>query len=75
MRGLHGLGGREAAGAERVPDEATRRDGRPRTVRLEDAEGRAQRGDARRTSRRPSTSSAPSPARIRTRCWSAISRA
>ena len=30
MRRLHGLGGRPAPGAERVPDEAPRRDRRPR---------------------------------------------
>ena len=37
----------QAAGAERVPDEAARRDGGPGRVRIEDAEGCAERGDAR----------------------------
>ena len=70
MRRLHGLGGREAPGAERVPDEAARRDGGAGRIGLEDAEGRAERGDARLGDQRRdarSTSSARSPARIRIR--------
>ena len=57
----------QAPGAERLPDEAPRRDGRAGRVRLEDAEGRAERGDARLGHQRRvarSTSSAPSRARI-----------
>ena len=47
MRRLHGLGGRAAPGAERLPHEAAGRDGRAGRIGLEDAEGRAERGDAR----------------------------
>ena len=47
MRRVHGLGGHQAPGAERVPDEPAGRQGRSGRIRLEDAEGRAERGDAR----------------------------
>ena len=47
MRRVHGLGGRQAPGAERVPHEPARRQSRAGRVRQQDAEGRAQRGDAR----------------------------
>ena len=44
---LHGQRGRQAAGAERLPHEPARRQRRAGRKRLEDAEGRAQRGVAR----------------------------
>ena len=47
VRGLHGQRGREAPVAQRLPHEPARRDGRAGGKRLEDAEGRAQRGAAR----------------------------
>ena len=47
VRGLHGLGGHQAPGAERLPHEAARRHRRAGRKRLEDAEGRAERSDAR----------------------------
>ena len=47
MRRLHGRRGRQAPGAERLPHEAARRDRRAGRIGLEDAEGRAQRSDAR----------------------------
>ena len=47
VRRLHGQRGREAPVAERLPHEPARRDGRAGRERLEDAQGRAQRGAAR----------------------------
>ena len=47
VRRLHGLGGHQAPGAERLPHEAARRRGGAGRVGLEDAQGRAQRSDAR----------------------------
>ena len=47
VRRLHGQRGRQAAVAERLPHEPARRDGRAGRERLEDIEGRAQRGAAR----------------------------
>ena len=44
---LHGLGRREAAGAQRRPDAAARRPGGPGRLRQRHAEGRHQRGAAR----------------------------
>ena len=79
MRGLHGRGGHRAPGAQRLPHEAAGRRGAcPSTSRLADAQGRAQRSDARLGHQRrttPSTSSARWPARTRTRRWCATSSA
>ena len=47
MRGLHGQRGRQAPGPERVPHEAAGRDRGAGRIGLEDAQGRAQRSDAR----------------------------
>ncbi len=47
MRRVHGRGGRQAAGRQRLPDEGPRRDGGAGRVGLEDAQGRPERGDAR----------------------------
>ena len=47
VRHLHGRGGHRAAGAQRRPDAAARRRGRPGHHRLAHAQGRHQRGDAR----------------------------
>ena len=47
MRGLHGRGRRAPAGRERLSHEAARRDGGAGRIRLEDAEGRAERSHAR----------------------------
>ena len=47
MRGLHGLGGHQAPGAERLSHEIARRERGAGRIGLEDAQGRAQRGDAR----------------------------
>ena len=47
VRRLHGHGGRRAPGAERLPDEPARREGRAGRVGQQDAQGRAERGDAR----------------------------
>ncbi len=47
MRGLHGRGRRAPPGGQRLPHEAARRDRRARRIRLADAEGRAERSDAR----------------------------
>jgi hypothetical protein len=44
---LHGRGGHPAPGAQRRPDEAARRRGRPGDGRLAHPQGRDQRGDAR----------------------------
>ena len=44
---LHGLGGREAPGAQRRADAAARDQGHPRRLRQRDAQGRHQRGAAR----------------------------
>ena len=47
VRGLHGQRGRQAPVAERLPHEPARRHGGAGGERQQDAEGRAQRGDAR----------------------------
>src|SRR5881396_1150695 len=47
MRGVHGLGGHQAPGAERLSHEASRGGGRAGRIGIENAEGRAERGDAR----------------------------
>ena len=47
MRGLYGLGRRRAAEAQRLPHEDAGRRGAPGRVRLEDAQGRDERGVAR----------------------------
>ena len=70
MRGLHGGRGRQAPGAERLSHEAAGRDRGAGGKRLEDAEGRVERGDARLGDQRRAhltTSSArwPGPIRIR----------
>ena len=70
MHRLYGLGRRRAAEGERLSHEHARRQGRAGRVRIEDAQGRDERGaarlgDQRRESR--SIASAPSPGRIRIR--------
>ena len=70
VRGLHGRGRHRAAGAERRPHAAARRRGRPGDHRLPHPQGRDQRGAARLGRQRrdtPTTCSAPSPGRTRSR--------
>ena len=74
LRGLHGRRGRPATGAQRPADEALRRHGAPGGERQPHPQGRDERGDPRlgdQRARPPSTSSAASPVRTRTRAWCA----
>ena len=77
VRRLHGRGGHPPPGAQRRPDAAARRRGGPgRPPAVAHPQGRDQRGDARlghQRRRPPTTCSAPSPARTRSRRWCATS--
>ena len=71
-----GAGGHPPAGTQRGPDEAAGRGGRPGDHRVPDPQGRHQRGHARLGHQRrptPTTCSARSPGRTRSRRWSATS--